>query len=95
VRAPWSRDPEGDAGRDPGRDREREAWHDPGLDPPRTHVRGLWVAAAGLALVALHQVLAAVGVGSIGAPTDIGGGLIAVAGVLLVAGGLLAAFVSR
>ncbi len=73
----------------------REPWRDPGLEPSRTVARGLRVAAVGLVLVALHPLLSALGVGSIGAPTDIGGGIVAVVGVLLVAGGLLAAFVAR
>jgi hypothetical protein len=49
----------------------------------------LSVVGAGLVLVAVYWVLALLEVGEIGAPTDIGGGFILLAGYGLVALGLL------
>ena len=49
---------------------------------------GKWIA-FGLGLVVLHYVLAAFEVGGIGAPTDIGGGLIPLVGYVLIIVGLV------
>lgn len=54
--------------------------------PRRTSVLVLVV---GLAVVGLYYVLRAMEVGKIGAPTDIGGGLIALVGYITVAVGLV------
>ena len=56
--------------------------------PVPSAVRAVTWIAVGLALVALYYVLAALEVGKIGAPTDIGGGLIPLVGyyVLIMVG---------
>lgn len=51
---------------------------------PRSIAPGIGVLAAGVALVGLYYLLAAVEVGGIGAPTDIGGGVMALLGFVLV-----------
>ena len=60
-------------------------------DDPRSKsvVPYLGVVAAGVALVGLYYVLGALEIGKIGAPSDIGGGLIPLTGYILIIAGSL------
>ena len=63
--------------------------HRENSQPVPSAVRAVTWIAVGLALVALYYVLAALEVGKIGAPTDIGGGLIPLVGYVLIIVGLV------